>query len=136
MAAQNLSGSPAKLSAVGGFTCPASAASSFGGTSFQGQSLTGVAQVDCGNAAGLRLTQLATRSGVVVANNAVAVPVANVSLTASSVIILSPTALVGANAGQARISAFAAGAAGTGSFSIVSGAADTSTYRWMVIDTA
>lgn len=68
--------------------------------------------------------------GTVVANNAVAVVVPLPAVTANSVVLLSLSSggAVGANAGVARVTAQTAG---TG-FSITGGAADTSTYRYVV----
>ena len=66
--------------------------------------------------------------GQVVANNAVAVPVALPSVTADSIVLLCVSSAVGLNAGAGRVVSVTPG---TG-FSIVGGAVDTSTYKYLV----
>ena len=71
----------------------------------------------------------APQFGEVTANNAVAVVVNNTAITADSIIVLTVKTPVGANAGQAVVVAKVAGA----SFSIASGAADTSVYKYSIL---
>jgi len=68
-------------------------------------------------------------TGSVVANNAVAVVVSDCRIQATSFVMLGlPNARVGANAGDAYVSAVS-----SGQFTIVGGTADTSTYPYYVV---
>jgi hypothetical protein len=81
----------------------------------------------------MSLAQLISGSqdfGTATANNATAVVVANTSVTANSVIILTVRTATGANAGEAVVSAVVPGV----SFSIESGAADTSVYNYLILN--
>lgn len=64
------------------------------------------------------------------ANNTTAVTVTNTNVTANSIILLTVKTATGANAGQAYVSATSVGA----SFTVKSGAADTSVYNYMILN--
>jgi hypothetical protein len=82
----------------------------------------------------MSLAQITTKSpsfGTCVANNATAVTVLNANVTANSLIVLTvKTASAGANNGEAVVSATSPGV----SFTIESGAADTSTYNYFILN--
>lgn len=69
-------------------------------------------------------------TGIVTANNTSAVSVTNANVTANSIILLTVKTATGANAGQAYVSSTTAST----SFSIKSGAADTSVYNYMILN--
>jgi len=69
-------------------------------------------------------------TGSVTANDTTTVNVSNTNVTANSIILLTVKTPTGANAGQAYINSKTAS---TG-FSIVSGAADTSVYNYMILN--
>jgi hypothetical protein len=71
----------------------------------------------------------APQYGEVQANNAGLVPVANTAITADSIIVLTVRTATGAQAGQANV---VSKTPGTG-FSIASGAADTSFYKYCIL---
>lgn len=110
--------------------------------SLAGNNLTGVSAISGGSATGLSISAtagplklLATsggRSGTFVANNGTPVVVACAGLTANSVVLPTVKTAVGANAGAAIVVSATPGA----SFTIASGAADTSTYNYVVLDMA
>jgi hypothetical protein len=68
--------------------------------------------------------------GTVTANNTTAVVVANTNVTADSIILLTVKTPTGANAGQAYVVSKTAST----DFSIVSGAADTSVYNYIILN--
>jgi hypothetical protein len=81
----------------------------------------------------MSLAQITTKSpsfGTCVANSATAVTVLNANVTANSLIVLTVKTATGANAGEAVVSATSAGV----SFTIESGAADTSTYNYFILN--
>jgi hypothetical protein len=72
-----------------------------------------------------------TRSGTIVASDTTSVDSSVVTLTANSVILLTVKTASGANAGEAYVTSVNVG---TGKFTIKSGAADTSTYNFMILE--
>lgn len=69
-------------------------------------------------------------TGTVTANNTTPVTVSNANVTANSIILLTVKTATGANAGEAYVSATSVGV----SFTIDSGAADTSVYNYMILN--
>lgn len=69
-------------------------------------------------------------TGTVTANNTTPVTVSDANVTANSIILLTVKTATGANAGEAYVSATSVGV----SFTIDSGAADTSVYNYMILN--
>jgi len=78
----------------------------------------------------VKVWQGATRTGTFTANSATPVAVSAAGITTKSVIVMSISAGAGANAGSAVITGVTPG----NGFQSVSGAADTSTYNWFLVD--
>jgi len=114
-----------------------------GGTaSFSDQAVSGVFSLSGGDAAGLLVNATAGplrmfstaggRAGTCTANSNTPVAVACAGVTANSVVLLTVKTATGAQAGLANVVSVTP----TTGFSIVSGAADTSVYNYVVIDNA